>query len=168
MAVLPLIATDQPKLWPAVLSVGSSLAIYGPVVGSRRDRPTRSHHHCRRPFGPSRLRRFRRLRPNGHLSPAAPSFGRSLAICWPDVVSKRYAEPESMPLSASCQAPTIAVVPLIDTSMPNSSPAAPSIGRSLAICWPVVTLKRYAEPELSPLSSSRGAPTIAMFPLIAT
>ncbi len=53
-----------------------------------------------------------------------------------------YAEPELLPLSSSRQAPTMAVAPLIATETPNWSPGAPSLARSLAICRPVVVLKR--------------------------
>jgi hypothetical protein len=36
----------------------------------------------------------------------------------------------------------MAVVPLIATETPNSSPAVPSLARSLATCWPVVVSNR--------------------------
>ena len=62
--------------------------------------------------------------------------------CFPVVVSNRYAEPELEPLSSSKKAPTMAVEPLIATETPNQSSAAPSSGRSLAICQPVVVSNR--------------------------
>ena len=68
-------------------------------------------------------------------SPAAPSSARSLKS-WTGLagseMSKRYAEPDSGPLSSSRLAPTIAVAPPIATDTPNQSSAAPSSARSLA------------------------------------
>ena len=72
-------------------------------------------------------------------------MARSLAICVGfagSEMSKRYAEPDRKPLSSSQYAPTMAVVSLIATEPPNNSFAAPSSGRSLKSCRPVVVSKR--------------------------
>ena len=68
-------------------------------------------------------------------SPAAPSSARSFA-CWLHSPSSSrmntYAEPESEPLSLSKRAPITAVSPETEAEKPNSSPAAPSLARSLS------------------------------------
>jgi hypothetical protein len=72
-----------------------------------------------------------------------------------------YADPLSVPLSSSPQAPTATVSPLIATLVPKRPSAAPSPATSLARCvHPAVRLpaasrvKMYADPLSVPLSSS--------------
>ena len=75
-----------------------------------------------------------------------------------------YAEPESLPLSLSPNAPATAVSPLSDTEKPKASKSAPSEAVSRD-CWLQTVPRRsntYAEPDSSPLSSSRHAPITAM------
>ena len=69
-------------------------------------------------------------------SAAEPSDATSFWICTQldPTFANTYAEPESAPLSSSWTAVTTAVVPQIAQLKPNSSPAAPSLGSSFAVC----------------------------------
>lgn len=58
----------------------------------------------------------------------------------------------------------MAVRSVMATVQPNASPSAPSSGTSLAICSPVATLHKYADPEQRPRSSSQYDPTMAAVP----
>ena len=108
--------------------------------------------------------------------PAAPSEARSfwLSVQAPVAGSRAntYAAPESTPLSSLKVAPTIAVLPLMETEAPNSSPAAPSEAKSfwLSVQTPVAGSRTYTytAPESAPLSSLKRAPTITVSPLMET
>ena len=81
-----------------------------------------------------------------------------------------YALPESVPLSSSKSAPTSAVSSLIDTAVPKSSLAAPSLAVILVFCDQTAETrtKRYTLPESLPWSSSLGEPMMAVSFLIPT
>ena len=105
-------------------------------------------------------------------SPAAASLAVSFArsVHTPPLLAKIYAEPDLLPASSSNGEPTMAVLPLILTEVPNSSRAAASLAVSFACCvqlFPSRT-KIYAEPDLLPPSLSRCAPTMAVCLWMAT
>jgi hypothetical protein len=72
----------------------------------------------------------------------------------PVVASKRYAEPDLVPLSSSNRVPTATIVPSIATESPKSVLFVPSPGMSLNVGVPVAASNRETEPESVPLSSS--------------
>ena len=57
-------------------------------------------------------------------------------------------------------------MPLMASAEPNQSVTAPSAAKSFLTCWPVVVSRRYADPELKPLSSSPQAPTTHAEPAV--
>jgi len=113
-------------------------------------------------------------KPNTSLAAAseAVNFADSVRVPVqpPPGFTKIYAEPESSGTSLLEKAPTMAVSPEIETEEPNPSPRAASEAVSLACCvqTPAVLVNIYAEPELSAVSSSRKAPTMAVSPEIET
>ena len=108
------------------------------------------------------------------VSPTAASAATNLNTCDQTPLasrSKAYAEPDCALPSSSYLAPMIAMLPLMATEAPNSSPAAASAATNLNTCsqTPLASRsKAYAEPESSPASSFLCAPMMAMLPLMAT
>ena len=103
---------------------------------------------------------------------AAPSAAVIFACCVQVVPErvKMYAEPwlAFVPMP-SAHAPTTTVSPSIATSIPNISPAAPSLAISFASCIhiPFSFLKMYAAPwSVLPPISALGAPMTALLPRI--